>query len=137
MTAARRIDRLVEPKFIVEFDCDTVSEMNVKGHEPWQKSQARHKTQKEATLARLQKVSLTCPFEPPLVVTVTRIAAGRGLDPFENLPSSLKYIVDTIARYVGVDDRRDDLVKYIAKQERAPHGSLKRVRIEIEPRGAS
>ena len=68
--------------------------------------------------------------KPPLpcVVTLTRIAPSNGLDPFENLPSSLKGCVDAFAQWIGVDDK-DPAVRYVAKQERGPWS----VRIEVQP----
>ncbi len=62
----------------------------------------------------------------PCVVTITRIAPSNGLDPFDNLPSSLKAAVDAFAAWIGVDDRKSDLVRYQCKQERGAWG----VRIE-------
>lgn len=43
--------------------------------------------------------------EGPLVVTVTRVYPGRGLDPHDNLPGACKHVVDAIARWLGRDDR--------------------------------
>lgn len=64
----------------------------------------------------------------PCVVTLTRIAPSSGIDPFDNLPSSLKGVVDAIAEWIGIDDK-DPAVKYEAKQERGPWA----VRIESRP----
>lgn len=44
------------------------------------------------------------PPEPPLTVTVTRVAPGQ-LDAHDNLPGSCKAIVDAIAAWLGLDDR--------------------------------
>ena len=43
--------------------------------------------------------------EFPLVVTVTRIAPGKGLDPHDNLPGACKHVVDEIAAWLDIDDR--------------------------------
>lgn len=63
----------------------------------------------------------------PCVITLTRIAPSRGLDVFDNLPSSMKGAVDAIAEWLGVDDK-DPAVTYRAQQERGPWA----LRIESE-----
>jgi hypothetical protein len=63
----------------------------------------------------------------PCTVVLTRIAPSGGLDPFDNLPSSMKGVADAVAEWLGIDDKRSDLVKYEVKQERGPWA----VRIEV------
>jgi hypothetical protein len=48
--------------------------------------------------------------ELPVVVIVTRIAPGRGLDEHDNLPGACKHVVDAIAKWLGVDDRDSRVV---------------------------
>lgn len=55
--------------------------------------------------------------EPPLVVTLTRVAPSSGLDD-DNLAGSLKAVRDEFAQWVGVDDKRRDVVRYEYAQER-------------------
>lgn len=55
-----------------------------------------------------------------LIVTLTRYSSG-SLDPFDNLPSSLKNCVDGVADALGIDDR-DPRVTWKAEQEKAPRG---------------
>lgn len=64
----------------------------------------------------------------PCVVLLTRIAPSSGLDPFDNLPSSLKGAVDAVAEWIGIDDKRSDLVRYECAQKRGPWS----VQIEVE-----
>jgi len=70
----------------------TVSEGNC--FEPWRKKHARHKKQREAVhiamIGQVKDIWLPC------TITVSR-HAPRLLDPHDNLPMSLKYIVDAIA----------------------------------------
>lgn len=70
----------------------------------------------------------------PCLVTLTRIGPTNGLDPFDNLPSSLKGVVDQIAEWLGVDDRKDDRVRYVCRQQRGPSWA---VQIEITPASAA
>lgn len=59
------------------------------------------------------------PPELPLVVTVTRVAPSRGLDPHDGLGASLKGVIDGIADALGVDDR-DPRVIWRLEQRRGP-----------------
>lgn len=68
----------------------------------------------------------------PWLVTLWRVAPGKGLDPHDNLPGSLKHIVDEVASWMGVDDR-DELVEWRTEQARGPWG----VRVKIEDRERS
>lgn len=93
----------------------TVSGMNVREH--FRVRAKRVKRERETVrwyLVGHPKPALPC------VVTLTRIAPSNGLDPFENLPSSLKGVVDEIAAWLQVNDRRDDRVRYECRQERGP-----------------
>ena len=56
----------------------------------------------------------------PCDVYITRISPGK-LDRFENLPSSMKALVDAFAKWIGIDDS-DERVEYHAKQrQEGPH----------------
>lgn len=71
--------------------------------------------------------------EPPLLVTLTRIAPSAGLDKGDNLNGSLKAVRDQVAAWLGVDDKLDHVVEYAYAQERGPWG----VKIEwcpLEPK---
>jgi hypothetical protein len=57
----------------------------------------------------------------PVVVTLTRIAPGMGLDKHDGLPASLKGCVDGVADALGLPDDRDGRVewRYAQRRERA------------------
>jgi hypothetical protein len=103
----------------------TVPGMNVREHH--MARNRRVKAEKSAvawalSLSRLQKPALPC------VVTLTRIAPSDGLDD-DNLPGALKGARDAVAAWLGVDDKRSDIVRYVPAQERGPWA----VRIEWRP----
>jgi hypothetical protein len=58
---------------------------------------------------------------PPCKVKLTRIAPGNGLDD-DNMSGSMKAIRDAVAEWLGVDDKRTDLVAYSYAQQRGPWG---------------
>lgn len=64
----------------------------------------------------------------PCMVTLTRSAPSNGLDD-DNLTGSLKGCRDAVAEWLGVDDRRRDIVRYSYEQERGPWA----VRVEFAP----
>lgn len=91
----------------------TVSGMNVREH--WGARSKRVGRERDAVgmmLTQLQKPELPC------VVRLTRIGPSNGLDPFDNLPSALKPAVDAVAAWLGVDDRKSELVRYECAQRR-------------------
>lgn len=55
----------------------------------------------------------------PCVVTLTRCAPSNGLDD-DNLASALKSVRDEVAKWLGVDDRHRDIVRYEYEQRRGP-----------------
>lgn len=57
--------------------------------------------------------------EPPLRVTLTRVAPSSGVDD-DNLASALKSVRDQIADWLGVDDKHRDIVRYEYEQRRGP-----------------
>ena len=61
----------------------------------------------------------------PCTVTITRIAPSAGLDD-DNLSGACKAIRDAFAAWIGVDDKRREVVRYAYAQERGPWG----VRVE-------
>lgn len=107
-----------------ELPIATVSESNQREH--WA-VKARRARSHRAIAAVVARTKLEKP-QPPCVVKLTRIGARR-LDP-NNLPGALKHVVDGIADWLGIDDSRDDLVRYEYAQEplkkRAPC-----VRVEV------
>lgn len=61
--------------------------------------------------------------EQPWTVTVTRCGPGM-LDRHDALPASAKHVVDAVAEWIGVDDKRHDLVRYVYDQRRAKEWSV-------------
>jgi hypothetical protein len=57
----------------------------------------------------------------PCSVLLTRIAPSNGLDD-DNLVGSLKSVRDEIARWLGVDDKDRNTVRYRYGQKRGPWG---------------
>jgi hypothetical protein len=55
----------------------------------------------------------------PCTVTLTRTAPSNGLDD-DNLASALKSVRDEVAKWLGVDDRHRDIVRYEYEQRRGP-----------------
>lgn len=116
-----------------EIPIKTVSELNKREH--WLAGHKRHKKQKMITAAYLKRYVNLGPI--PFVfarVTLTRVSP-RLLDSHDNLPASLKYIVDSIAEHLvpgkktgRADD--DSRILWEYKQEKGV-GSVK-IQIEYE-----
>lgn len=82
----------------IEFPLLTVSMLNKREHF---RVTAKRKKQHRETV-RLMLNGKTPPALP-VIVTLTRVSAGT-LDAHDNLPSSMKNIVDEIAAWLGIDD---------------------------------
>lgn len=107
-----------------------VSEANTRGH--WRVKANRVAQQRAATRFALEAhVGPTCPMSVPLLVTLTRMSP-RELDD-DNLATGCKAVRDEIAKWLGVDDRKRDVVRYAYDQESTGMVGL-RVRIERMPR---
>lgn len=65
----------------------------------------------------------------PCQVTITRLAP-RSLDS-DNLVHACKHVRDEVAKWIGVDDRHDDQVHYVCKQQHTDPGKYY-VRIEFQ-----
>jgi hypothetical protein len=89
------------------------------------------KAQKTAVTAFLQSRAVRCPLLPPLTVTITRGAPAR-MDS-DNAVSAAKFVRDAIASYLGIDDKHDDLVDYVVRQEKTKPATYW-TRIEIARR---
>ena len=108
----------------------TVSALNAREHHMARSRRVKAERKVTALMLRISrhpKPTLPC------TVLLTRIAPSAGIDPFDNLPSSLKGCADQIAQWLGVDDRHDDRVRYECRQKRGPWG----VSIEFLPYNAS
>lgn len=101
---------------MVEFPLVTGRGMNSREH--WRARARRVKAEKEATAWALAKCEKP---KTPCVITLTRIAPSNGLDD-DNLAGAMKGIRDSVAEWLGVDDRHRDVVRYEYRQERGGWG---------------
>lgn len=90
--------------------------MNSREH--WTARTRRVKAERHAVAWALSGASRP---ELPCIVTLTRLAPSNGLDD-DNLAGSLKAVRDQVAEWLGVDDRRREIVRYEYEQRRAPWG---------------
>lgn len=105
-------------QYEVKLPIKTISESNTRQH--WTKESKRHKQQKLSLWAELHN---RMPFiDLPCTVKFTRIAP-RNLDAHENLPMSMKWLVDQMAEYLipgkaagRADDSKE--LKFIYDQEK-------------------
>jgi len=72
------------------------------------------------------------PYVLPVVVTVTRVAPSRGLDPHDGLGAALKGIIDGVADGLGLSDDRDSRVAWRLEQRRGQYA----VEVRIESAAA-
>ena len=82
--------------------------------EHWAVRKKRVKAEKEAvawTLSNKPKPALPC------VIRLTRVAPSNGLDD-DNLVGALKAVRDAVADWIGVDDKKREVVRYEYRQER-------------------
>lgn len=93
----------------------TVSEQNLREH--WRSRSARTKHQKEVvTLALNTALAAIQDLQFPLVVVLTRVSPGMGLDT-DNMVSSQKHVRDAVAEVLGIDDR-DTMVEWKVQQRK-------------------
>lgn len=118
---------------VVELPIKTTSELNRASHEHWRKRHERMKEQRVYTrlLVAARWRSIRPRIELPVIVTLTRIAP-RELDAHDNLPGSMKAIVDGVADALGVKDK-DKRVRWAYDQKKGPPKTYGVV-IMIEPR---
>jgi len=99
VTQEEHID-LTNGRILLILPIETVSEGNC--FEPWQKRYARHKIQKKIIWLSMLKIKYEISL--PCIITFCRLAP-RTLDAHDNLPMSLKYIVDAVASEITGDYR--------------------------------
>ena len=112
---------MVEP-YVVTIPIKTVNPMNERAH--WSKVYKRSKDEKRITLSL---------FRPPIelrsakkfLVKIVRIGP-RPIDK-DGAIASTKYVQDTIAHVLGIDDGDDERVDWQYGREKGPYG----VRIEL------
>jgi len=108
----------------------TVSEANMREH--WRVKAKRVKEQKRITELAIN--ALTSPrfaWQPPIEVKLTRVGV-RKLDS-DNLWGCAKAVRDQVAKWLGVDDGKEDLCSWTVTQTT---GKPVGVRVEVYERGA-
>ena len=115
-----------KPAFVIEFECDTQSEANIRGR--WGKM-TRAKAQRDKTFEEVA-VALAngqvMPNQGPWFVRLTRLAIEK-IDT-DNLGRAMKSIRDQVAAILGIDDALD-CAYWDCQQE--PGHQTKAVRIEV------
>lgn len=98
-----------------ELSIDVKTARGGNNREHWRARHKRVALEREATRAVLLRV----PFHPitPCRVILTRYGPSNGLDD-DNLAGALKSIRDEVAAWLGVDDKRRDVVRYEYEQSR-------------------
>ena len=109
----------------------TVSEGNCSEH--WTKKSKRHKSQQKHIWIAWQPIKKIVAL--PCVITLTRYAPGT-LDKQDNLPYSMKWIVDAIAAEITGDYRygradSTDLIDWFYAQEKSSFYAIK-ISIELK-----
>lgn len=85
--------------------------------------------QKQAVARHLVYEIGTSSFRPPLVVLMTRVRSGRdGSFDDDGLATSMKWPRDSVAEWLGIDDRQGTGVQWLRAEEKGPESGL---RIEI------
>lgn len=85
--------------------------------------------QKQAVARHLVYEIGTSNFRPPLVVRMTRVRSGRdGSFDEDGLATATKYPQDSVAEWLGIDDRQGTGVQWLRAEEKGPESGL---RIEI------
>ena len=107
----------------------TVNESNGPQGKFWGKQRRRKKIRSTVLLtlsAQLRAVDLPL----PLTVRLTRRSAGELDD--DGLVSAMKSVRDGCADFLGVDDKKRDIVRYAYEQERCKRGTHS-IKIEFYP----
>jgi len=97
------------------------SAANFRGHTRDRKRTKRIAHQRGETVLFLRSKAKK-PRVPGARITLARIAP-RGLDEDDNLPMSLKHIRDGVCQWLGVDDKRREVVSftYVQWKHAQPH----------------
>ena len=98
----------------------TVPGLNAREH--WRARSTRVRKEREAVGWVLKGQPMPA---VPLTVRLTRVSPSSGCDD-DNLAGALKGVRDAVAAWLGIDDRRQQQVRYVYAQHRGPWG------VEIE-----
>lgn len=88
----------------------------------WRAALRQKNGEKQATAWAIAQAKPEKP-QLPCRVLLTRVAPGNGLDD-DQVPAALKYVRDEVARWIGVDDKHRDIVRYEYAQQRGPWAVL-------------
>jgi hypothetical protein len=99
------------------------------GH--WRARDERVKSERQSVAWMLVGVAKPA---TPCLVRITRTAPGIGLDD-DNLAGACKSVRDEFSKWIGVSDRRSNIVRYTYAQARGKKGEWA-VRIEVIEREA-
>lgn len=100
---------------IVSVPLRTGSGLNAREH--WRVKARRVKAEREAVAWVLETANAWEVPPLPVLVTLTRVGPSNGLDD-DNLAGSLKAVRDEVAKWLCVDDRKRDVVRYAYAQQR-------------------
>lgn len=98
------------------------STLNLREH--WRRRAERAQNHRVST--RMVLRSVAAPLQPPVVVTITRVAP-RKLDS-DNLAGSAKAVRDGIADWLGLDDGDERITWKYSQRQESQYG----VRIEVQ-----
>lgn len=107
---------------IISFTMPIMLECATNKREHWRKVAERKKHQRDSAMMYTvwAKSSgggvIDVKARAPLEITVTRIGKRR-MDEHDNLATSAKYVVDGIAKAIGIDDGDVSKIKWVYKQE--------------------
>jgi len=113
------------PRVMVEFDVETVAELNAREH--WRSQRSRWQAQRDRTTDALTLPAGTLPLLGPWCVRLTRLAT-KALDD-DNLGGAFKEVRDTSAAALHIDDG-SPLIAWAYAQE-IGDGDATRARVEI------
>lgn len=99
---------------MIRVEIRTVPGLNAREH--WRTRARRVKAERAATAWMLKPATRP---QLPCTVLLTRVAPSAGVDD-DNLSGALKAVRDQVAEWLGVDDKRSDLVRYVYAQRRGP-----------------
>lgn len=116
----RGMERVVPGGFIAVITVPIRTGLGLNSREHWGAKAKRVKAERSAVSWAICQARKP---DRPCVVTLTRCGPSNGMDD-DGLAGSLKGVRDEIAAWLGVDDRRREIVRYEYKQRRAKFWSV-------------
>lgn len=102
---------------MIEFTLPLRLNSSLNKREHWRVTNQRKQLQRGMAQAEVTMARVVYRVEAPFVVTLTRIGK-RNLDAHDNLRDACKFVVDGIAKALGVDDGDTSAVRWEYAQER-------------------